>query len=112
MFDAPEDAWRAYVPSMRYVVIERADGLTIDQLKTVQSFSNCFHSCTARNLLEVRRALAQDSIRLEPIGESFAAANLETLVDAGIRAHLEPLSQEEQREHLKILEDLPPPDPV
>jgi hypothetical protein len=112
MFENPEDAWRAYVPSMRYVVIERTEAMSVEQLKFMQSFSGSFVGCEAKNLLEIRRAIGADHIRLEPIGEAWASANLEALVDAGIRAHLEPLSDEEQRERLKILDDLPPPDPV
>jgi hypothetical protein len=109
-FDDPVEAWRAYVPSLRYVVIDRAAHLSVTQLKAIQDFSSSFSESTARNLLEIRKELAEREIRLEPVPESFAVANVEVLIAQSVQAHMEPLSEEEKRERLNILDELPPPD--
>jgi hypothetical protein len=112
MFSDPVEAWRAYVSSMRYVVIERIEKPTVAQLKAVQQFSKSFHGCAARNLVEIRLQLSSNELRLEAVGEDFAAANLEALKAEGVPVRLEPLTEKEKRDQLKILDPLLPGDAV
>lgn len=101
--DNPEQAWRDFVPRLRYVVIARTEKPTVDQLKAVMCFSSSFYKFPGRNLIEIRKALAEGEIRLEPILDEHAARNQKLLASAGLHVTLAPLTDAEQAERLAIL---------
>lgn len=109
-FDDPREAWRKCVESLRYVVIDQADDLSVAQLKAIQDFSTSFYRTKARNLLEIRKELSVKEIRLEPAPENFAQIALEALLSESVLARMVPLTEAEKHERLKILDDLPPND--
>ena len=108
MFEDPQAAWRAYVSSLRYVVLARAENPSVSQLKTIQAFSSSFYECTAQNLVEVRAALRSGELRLEAMPQEIAEAHIEIFRSEGIEVHLAELNEEDRCERLQILESLPP----
>lgn len=101
----PAKAWRELVPRLRYVVIAKTENPSVTQLKAVQSFSSSFFNFQGHNLLEIRKALAQGELRLEPAPEDFAAPLQKTLAETGLQVNLVPLTEEEQAKRLEILNE-------
>ena len=110
IFADPRQAWQAHVQSLRRVVMGRSSILTVDHLRTIQSLSGSFESCSAKNMVEIRRTLAESDIQLEAVPEAFARVNVEFLTSMGIDCRLIELGHEEMRIRLRILDDLPAPD--
>ncbi|HEY5994249.1 MAG TPA: hypothetical protein VIU46_06555 [Gallionellaceae bacterium] len=105
VFDDPVKAWEAYVPSLRYVVIAKTESPSTEQLRVVQGFASSFYNFSGNNLLEIRKALVQSGIKLEPAPENIARLCQEALVAAGLQATLEPLTEDEIKERFAVLDE-------
>lgn len=108
MFEDPVNAWRDLVSQLRYVVIAKTDSPTIEQLKALQSHSSSFTVIQASNLVEIRKAIMENEIRLEPVTNQVAELVCDLLSGTGLVVNLVPLSEEEQSAQLAILDTLPP----
>jgi hypothetical protein len=106
MLDDSVKAWHEYVPSLRYVVIAKTESPSTEQLRVVQGFASSFFNFSGNNLLEIRKALVQSGIRLEPTQENIARLGLEALVAVGLQATLEPLTEDEIKDRLAILDEI------
>ncbi len=71
----------------------------------MQGFASSFYNFSGNNLIEIRKALVQSGIKLEPTQENIARLGQEALVAAGLQATLEPLTEDEIKERLALLEE-------
>jgi hypothetical protein len=94
--DDPEKAYKDLVPRLRYIVVAATQSPTITQLRALQGLSTSFYGFEGRNLIEIRRALEQGLVRLEPVVEQFAAISQAQLQAVGLDATLVPLTAAEQ----------------